>query len=70
MFLIFRKHFINKSYTIKNILGGIVLDNADIEKLLATISKMDKAELEKNIYKAQKILENSNIRNELNKKED
>ena len=33
----------------------------DINKILATISKMDKEELEKNIYKAQTILENSNL---------
>ena len=38
----------------------------DINKLLSAISKMDKEELEKNIYKAQKILENSNIKNEFN----
>jgi len=42
----------------------------DIDKLLSAISKMDKEELEKNIYKAQKILESSNLKNELNKKED
>lgn len=39
----------------------------DINKLLATISKMDKEELEKNIYKAQQILESSNIKKDLNK---
>ena len=33
----------------------------DINKLLAAISKMDKEELEKNIYKAQQILEQSNL---------
>lgn len=38
----------------------------DINKLLAAISQMDKEELEKNIYKAQKILESSNIKSELN----
>lgn len=37
------------------------MNNMDINKLLATISKMDKEELEKNIYKAQQILENSNL---------
>lgn len=39
----------------------------DINKLLAAISKMDKEELEKNIYKAQAILENSNLKNEFKK---
>lgn len=39
----------------------------DINKLLSAISKMDKEELEKNIYKAKQILENSNIKNNLNK---
>lgn len=29
--------------------------------MLEAISKMDKEELEKNIYKAQQILENSNL---------
>lgn len=43
------------------------MDNMDINKLLAAISKMDKEELEKNIYKAQQILENSNIKKDLNK---
>lgn len=37
------------------------MNNMDINKLLATISKMDKEELEKNIYKAQQILEKSNL---------
>lgn len=37
------------------------MNNMDINKLLAAISKMDKEELEKNIYKAQTILENSNL---------
>lgn len=41
------------------------MNNMDINKLLSAISKMDKEELEKNIYKAQKILENSNLRNEI-----
>ena len=41
------------------------LNNMDINKLLAAISKMDKEELEKNIYKAQTILENSNLNNNL-----
>ena len=39
----------------------------DINKLLETISKMDKEELTKNIYKAQQILENSNIQKNINK---
>ena len=39
----------------------------DINKLLAAISKMDKEELEKNIYKAQQILESTNLKNEINK---
>lgn len=39
----------------------------DINKLLAAISKMDKEELEKNIYKAQAILENSNLKNNFDK---
>lgn len=42
------------------------MNNMDINKLLSAISKMDKEELEKNIYKAQKILENSNLKKELN----
>ena len=37
------------------------MNNMDINKLLMTISKMDKDELEKNIYKAQQILEKSNL---------
>lgn len=41
----------------------------DINKLLSAISKMDKEELEKNIYKAQRILENSNIQKNLNNKD-
>ena len=43
------------------------MDNMDINKILATISKMDKEELEKNIYKAQQILENSSIKQDLKK---
>lgn len=39
----------------------------DINKLLSTISKMDKEELEKNIYKAQQILESSNFKKDINK---
>jgi len=44
------------------------MNNMDINKLLSAISKMDKEELEKNIYKAQQILENSNLN--LGKKDD
>jgi len=39
----------------------------DINKLLSAISKMDKEELEKNIYKAQQILESSNLNKDFNK---
>lgn len=45
------------------------MNNMDINKLLAAISKMDKEELEKNIYKAQAILENSNLNNTLKNKD-
>jgi tRNA isopentenyl-2-thiomethyl-A-37 hydroxylase MiaE len=38
-------------------------DNLDINQLLELISKMDKDELQKNLYKAQEILNNSNINN-------
>ncbi|MCI8276726.1 MAG: hypothetical protein HFJ46_02185 [Clostridia bacterium] len=41
------------------------MNNMDINKLLSVISKMDKEELEKNIYKAQQILENSDIKKNL-----
>lgn len=37
------------------------MNNLDINQLLAMISKMDKAELEKNINKAEQILRNSDI---------
>lgn len=40
----------------------LLLDNMDINKILAAISKMDKVELEKNLQKAQKILEQSNLK--------
>ena len=42
----------------------------DIDKLLSAISKMDKEELERNLYKAQKILENSNLKDELKNRKD
>lgn len=45
------------------------MNNMDINKLLAAISKMDKEELEKNIYKAQQILEKSNLNLGNNKEE-
>ncbi len=41
----------------------------DINKLLSAISKMDKAELEKNIYRAQQILNNSDIKKNLDNQE-
>lgn len=34
----------------------------DINKLLSLLSKMDKTELEKNLYRAQQILNNSDIK--------
>lgn len=34
----------------------------DINQLLSMLSKMDKSELEKNIYRAQQILNNSDIK--------
>lgn len=43
------------------------MENMDINKLLSALAKMDKQELEKNLYKAQKILESSNIKQDLNK---
>lgn len=43
------------------------MDNMDINKILSAISKMDKEELEKNIYKAQQILESSNFKKDINK---
>lgn len=41
----------------------------DINKLLSAISKMDKAELEKNIYRAQQILNNSDIKKNIDNQE-
>lgn len=41
----------------------------DINQLLSAISKMDKAELEKNIYRAQQILNNSDIKKNIDKQE-
>ena len=45
------------------------MDNMDINKFLSAISKMDKAELEKNIYRAQQILNNSDIKKNLDNQE-
>lgn len=45
------------------------MNNMDINKLLAAISKMDKEELERNIYKAQTILENSNLNSNFKNKD-
>ncbi len=45
------------------------MNNMDINKLLSVISKMDKAELEKNIYRAQQILKSSDIPKNLDDKE-
>lgn len=44
------------------------MDNMDINKLLSVISKMDREELEKNIYKAKQILESSDIKKNLDNK--
>lgn len=41
-------------------------NNMDINQLLNILSKMDKNELERNIYKAQQILNNSDIRKNFN----
>lgn len=60
-----RIYYKNK-YQLNFLKGEYILNNMDINKLLSAISKMDKEELEKNIYKAQKILENSNLKKELN----
>ena len=45
------------------------MDNMDINKLLSVISKMDKSELEKNIYRAQQILNNSDIKKNMDNQE-
>ena len=44
-------------------------NNMDINQLLSVIAKMDKKELEKNIYKAQQILNNSDIKKNFDKQE-
>lgn len=41
----------------------------DINQLLSMISKMDKKELEQNIYRAQQILNNSDIKKNFDKQE-
>lgn len=42
------------------------MDNMDINKILSAISKMDKEELEKNLYKAQQILETTDLKKNFN----
>lgn len=37
------------------------MDSKDINKIIDMISKMDKSELEKNLAKAQEILNNSDL---------
>lgn len=63
------KLFIKDAYKYINlcIRRYLIVNNMDINKLLAAISKMDKEELEKNIYKAQTILENSGLNKNLEK---
>lgn len=39
------------------------MDNMDLSKMLAALSKMDKAELEAGISKANEILKSKNIQN-------
>lgn len=39
------------------------MDNLDLNQMLDKLAKMDKAELEKNLKKAQEILNNSNLNN-------
>jgi hypothetical protein len=56
-------------YINKLLKGGLFMNNMDLDKLFAAISKMDKEELEKNIYKAKQILENSNINKDFDKGE-
>ena len=45
-------------------------NNIDINQLLSLISKMDKKELEQNIYRAQQILNNSDIKKNFNDKQE
>ena len=44
-------------------------NNLDINQLLSMLSKMDKSELEKNISRAQQILNQSDIKKNLDKQE-
>lgn len=44
-------------------MGVIFLNNMDISKLLETLSKMDKAELESGIAKANQILKSKDNQN-------
>lgn len=44
-------------------------NNLDLNQLLSVLSKMDKSELEKNIYRAQQILNNSDIKKNFDKQE-
>ncbi len=44
-------------------------NNMDLNKLLSVLSKMDKSELEKNLYRAQQILNNSDIKKNIDKQE-
>ena len=43
------------------------MNNLDINQILSMISKMDKTELEKNINKAQQILQNTDLGKNINK---
>jgi len=47
-------------------MGVIFLNNMDLSKMLAALSKMDKAELEAGISKANEILKNKDFQNNLN----
>ena len=47
-------------------MGVIFLNNVDISKLLETLSKMDKSELEAGIAKANQILKSKNNQNNQN----
>ena len=47
------------------IISNLIMQNMDINKLIDMISKMDKDELEKNIAKAQKILNNTDFKDKM-----
>ena len=47
-------------------MGVIFLNNMDLSKMLAALSKMDKAELVAGISKANEILKNKDFQNNLN----